>query len=304
MNPVEKTVTKHTADPNARNSFTYAGVLEIVNPRLLVSDIPWQRGSAFNTEESNPTTRQHLGEDSKAERLTIFTLLCGDHENSQRECLKALLGSTNPQQTDIRIAKINVSPETDRLVSESGATKVYTYDRPIGKYRIMRDMFWDATHPITTEYLVWLDDNAFIRDGKWIRAMLNLKKKQKEKVGMFGPRMVYTADAPAMKNMQKWCSAAPWFRNRHWQTPTGGLAPNGHCIHYCASWFFMLSTEAMRTADIPDPRLHHKLGDIVIGAQLHQNDYKLKDANSQKTLVYTPPSKHGVQREKPDHTPW
>ena len=305
--PIQKSVEKPIFNQEARKKYGVGEIFVIEEPKLVAKHVEWQPGSAFYMNEEQKTFElpKVIAQTPFAGSLTVFLLMCGHNDNIQRECLKEIVKTRALQHITLRVAAVNISENMKRILADAQADKVYWYSDERGKYRIMRDMFWDSEAPITTEYVVWFDDNAFIRDSSWIIKLKKEIKAQKlPNVAMFGARMIYKPESRVFSSFDKWAKTSHWYRTAHWQTESGGVAPNGDCVHYCAGWFFALSTEALKNSNIPDKRLVHRYGDIAVGAQLHQNGYLVKDFNSNKKLVYTPPTNQGVQRVKPNHLPW
>lgn len=305
--PIQNSVEKINFDAKSRKIYCVDDIFVVDEPKLTAKHVEWQPGSSFYMNEEQkvfelPKITEKTPFDGS---LTVFLLLCGHHDNIQRECLKEIVKTRALQHIVLRVAAVSVSENIKKMLESAQVDKMYWYDEPCGKYKIMRDMFWDSSAPIVTEYITWFDDNAFIRDSSWvIKLRKEIKSQKLNNVVMFGSRMVYKPDARVFSNFKKWSEGGNWYRNALWQTESGGVAPNGDCVHYCSGWFFTLRTDALRICDIPDSRLVHKYGDIAVGAQLHQNGYLIKDFNSNKKLVYTPAGNQGVQRVKPNHLPW
>jgi hypothetical protein len=102
-----------------------------------------------------------------------------------------------------------------------------------------------------------------------------------------------------------WFRNADWFRNVQLRLPNKQmLATNGSCIDFAVGYFWALSTETMRQANIPDVRLNHNGGDITIGAQVHQVGGRIKDFNAGKKHVWCPTKEKGGRRGYSETFPW
>lgn len=222
------------------------------------------------------------------QRLTVCVLLYGDFVDLHRRCLNSIVSTVPGHRLDLRVACNQVCPPTMEYLRALPITKVYPDYGSRRKYTAMREMFWDSACPITTEWIVWFDDDSYARDGKWLHALDNMLAtiRPEHRVGMLGQKMYHPLQPRSGSDPRQWFRAAPWFRGRPFRDRFGRPAPNGNAIHFCTGGFFVLNASAMRNCDIPDSRLNHN-GDVALGEQLWQNGWELRQFNDNKQYVHT-----------------
>lgn len=297
-------------DPKAPHPWLYPEP-ELPEPVLLATHIPWQPGSEHNNPQP-PATFEPLKDETGRQldhlelggKITICVLCYGNFHQTHRTCLDSIHKTVPRERRDLRIACNQCPTETIKLARSLEPTVVYVNDTNKLKYPTMRQMFWDPSNPITTAWVAWFDDNAWVRHLNWVNIVADDIHRQTEAVAAFGPRMYRTFKLAGSKDPRNWFREADWYQGLDFRTKRGNAAPNGDTIHFCADWFFLLRTDAIRRCNIPDPRLGQKGGDIALGEQLYQNGYKIKDFNSAKNLVFTPPASQGLRRGGKEPFPW
>lgn len=257
---------------------------------------------AMQPEQPKPHTpqpQQHPGaglydimDDPKiGGKVTICVLLYGDeYENLHRRCLNSIVSTVPPSRMDLRVALNQPGPGTQSYVKTLPVTKTYIDYRNRRKYPAMRQMFWDAEDPIQTKWVLWFDDDSYARHPKWLRAAVEciLAQPDSANVGMLGQKMRHPLQVqPAKKDPRQWFKGAPWWRNRDFRNKRGQPAPNGDQIHFVVGGFWAISMAAIKTCDIPCPRLNHNGGDVCIGEQLYQGGFAMKQFNDDKKFVHT-----------------
>lgn len=101
-------------------------------------------------------------------RITICVLCYGPHPQLAKTCLSSILATIPPERLDLRIGLNEVHPDTFAYVKTLPVTKIYANSLNRYKYPVMRDMFWDEQRPITTNYVVWFDDDTWVVNPNWI----------------------------------------------------------------------------------------------------------------------------------------
>ena len=281
-------------------------------PLLLATHIPWQVGSEFNNPpapeicpvEPPIIPGQSLEYFELGGRLTVCVLCFGNYFQSQKACLDSIIKTLPRERLDLRVACNACSAQTIDYVRGLQPTALYVNATNIYKYPAMRQMFWDPVYPLTTNYVAWFDDNTWVKHLNWVNILADDIHRQKPTVGAYGPRVYRTFKLHNAKDPRNWFRTASWHKGLDFRSTRGNAIPNGDTSHFCSDWFFVLSTSAIRRCEIPDPRLLQKGGDIVIGEQLYQNGYAIKDFNSAKNLVYTPPVGQGLKRGRKEQLPW
>jgi GT2 family glycosyltransferase len=173
----------------------------------------------------------------------------------------------------------------DGLVDNGLVTKHYRHQTNDKKYPVMREMFWDPAHPITTNWVVWFDDDSIAdRNRQWVYLLLQkIIDAKAGGAGLVGPKFFWDLK-PGQAEHYK---SRPWYRGRAFCDRHGKESPNGTKIVFAAGGFWAMATEALRAADVPDPALGHNGGDYTIGAQLWQHGYSVASWNSNKQFVHT-----------------
>lgn len=239
-------------------------------------------------------------------RFTVFVLGHGEYHTLFQRCIASLLTANGHRRLDIRVA---LNQPNKKMLEYATAfpkeviSKVYVDHGTRRKYPAMREMFWDALHPITTKYLMWFDDDSHVGDSKWL-VKLGEAIVANHPLGcrMYGPKYFH-AVSPTSKSALgiEWFKQARWWKNE-WLHLSGGQrrAPNGNQIVFASGGFWALATETMRAADIPDVRLNHNGGDITIGCQLVQAGGKLFNFTPDKSIViWSDAKRRGFQESFP-----
>lgn len=210
--------------------------------------------------------------------FTICVLLFGDHTVLGHRCLSSIIRACSAAvPAHLRVGLNAVSNRTERFVAtliESGfllEDHVWRSAANIHKYPMMRRMFYDKDRPIETPYVMWFDDDSFIKE---------------EMVGAspsFLQRVLDTMDPPAgskaaaaamcgaiytmglMGSQQQFIEDQPWYR--------GKKIP--HSVHFATGGWWTISTSALRQLDYPWPNLDHRGGDVMLGHSLVQNNLVL-----------------------------
>jgi GT2 family glycosyltransferase len=95
------------------------------------------------------------------------------------------------------------------------------------------------------------------------------------------------------KNWEDGGSSIDWFKGAKWfskglkSKPGAAPSSNGSIIDFVAGGFMALGMDAIRQGDIPDKRLYHNGGDIVVGEQVNQAGFKIKMFNKGKIFVHS-----------------
>lgn len=238
-------------------------------------------------------------------KLTVFVLCYGDHYRIAHRCLSSIVNTLPPHRLDLRVAGNECCQKTIEYVESLKPTKTYFTPKPRRKYPAMREMFFDQDCPIQTPYIVWFDDDTWTQNAKWAQNLVQtIITNDKNKVGLYGWKMLSSLRIGKGKDDRKWFEQAKWFRGSMFQNKRGGAAPNGDKIFFVPGYFWALKTKLIYEQDIPDVRLNHNGGDITIGCQVYQGGYKIRDFNKNKTQVSCPPKEKGGRRGYREGFPW
>ncbi len=224
-------------------------------------------------------------------KVTVFVLLYGPaaYHDMHKKCLNAIISTIPAGRMDLRIGSNALCREScefvDKLVAAGTVSKHYRHATNDKKYPVMREMFNDPDHPITTKWLLWFDDDTIAdRHQRWCHLLLQqIIAGYDANCHMYGAKYIWTLQ----NGQSQWMKSRPWYRGKPFRSANGKPVANGDKIIFAAGGFWALSTEAMRVCDIPDANLGHNGGDYTIGEQLYQGGFELKAWNGQKQFVHT-----------------
>ncbi len=224
-------------------------------------------------------------------KLTVFVLCYGNYPDLARRCIDNILRTTPAGRIQLRILLNDCCKETiDYVRTLPYVGKVYLSEQNILKYPLMRRAFHDSLFPIQTKYLIWFDDDSYPCSPDWLNKLADqIVIRHPAGDRLFGWQYLHD-----LKNFTKgghrpdnWFKAATWYRGEPFLVDGHRKAPNGSMISFVAGGFWALHTDTMRQAQIPDARLTHHGGDIVIGAQVAQAGYGICNFNIGKKFVFS-----------------
>jgi hypothetical protein len=254
------------------------------DPRLRILQIPWKPPANLTKKQQIITGDDYLQGNRVTGKFTVFVFCFGDYESTHRRCLDSIFATIPRDKVQVRIAAVAVGPASQSYLQSLPAQKVYWYERPTPKYRVMRDLFWDEHNPIDSKYVIWFDDNAYVANGNWLSMLIDDVNLQTDQVGMYGLRLYYRLRL-GDTDPRVWFYQQPWHNGQPFRTHKGSPAPNGDTIHFGADWFWVLSTQAMQDCNIPTLGMPHVGGDIIMGEQLYQHGYSIKPFNLGHSMV-------------------
>lgn len=245
-------------------------------------------------------------------RYTVFVLCSGDYPDLAKRCIGDIVRTMPRDRLDLRVAMSAVGNETKRYLNSltpGVITRLYDFPEGDKKYVVMRKMFNDPEYPILTQYLVWFDDDTFVVDDSWpIELAKEIAANHLRQYRLYGFRYLHDPKSCAdPENPLKWFKEAKWWRDRQLLDNVPGwssVSENGTIIPFAAGYFWALHADTMRFAQIPDERLNHNGGDITIGAQVLQADFRLCDFNTGKKYVSCPTRDQGGRRGYSEAFPW
>jgi hypothetical protein len=224
-------------------------------------------------------------------KFTVFVLLYGPqaYHPLHRLCLDSLISTVPVGRMDLRIGSNALCTESvayvDQLIAQGVVTKHYRHDGNDKKGPVMREMFWDDTHPINTRWVLWFDDDSICsRDPMWLSTLSQtIVQGYPQNNHMYGAEFSFELSAEQIR----YYKSRPWFRDKPLRTLQKQPAANGNKVFFAAGGFWALSLDALRKCDIPDMTLLHNGTDVCIGEQLHQGGFGLQTWNGRKQFVYT-----------------
>lgn len=220
-------------------------------------------------------------------RITAFVLMYGDYPEMHRACLDSLILTTTRDRLEVRVVSNQLGDRSRRYVEElrAGGAIAHHLANPgnPGKYPAMRAAFRDDGRPIATDYLLWLDDDTICDgDPHWLRRLVDLIAREHPRgARMFGPPF----SIGLQPGQRDWIRAGSWYRGRPLRDRHGRETPTGDRVHFVVGSFWALHVPTMLECDIPDPRIVHNGGDVMIGEQLHQMGHRFAAFASSKSVV-------------------
>jgi hypothetical protein len=225
-------------------------------------------------------------------RVTVFVLCYGDHAYLARRCIDSIRKTVPAQALDLRVGLNAVCPDTRAYVLEQEATKVYDHEANDLKYPLMREMFHDPEHPITSNYVVWFDDDSYVVSPAWLQRLCESVIANHPQGGrLYGITFVhdFARYQRAGHRPDLWFRQAPWYRGLDFLSGRQAryASPNGAAVRFVSGGFWAVASDVIAAAGIPDERLRLNGGDIVIGEQVRQAGYKIVHFNGNKELVHS-----------------
>jgi len=207
--------------------------------------------------------------------FTIFVLLYGDWTPLAMRCIDSIIdGATEVCPENIRVGVNQGSAETydylSLLVNDGRLydCNIYWSQENIHKYPMMRQMFYDPDNPIETDYVMWFDDDSFIKPRNDAAFLRDIESSINNR-GVGGmPQMlggVYTIRL--MPQQEEWIKAQPWY--------TGSRISNP--MRFATGGWWVLDTQIMRSLDYPWKCLDHRGGDVMLGAAIEQQGIVLRN---------------------------
>jgi ADP-heptose:LPS heptosyltransferase/GT2 family glycosyltransferase len=241
-------------------------------------------------------------------KITICVLCYGPYPQLAKTCLSSILATIPPDRIDLRIGLNEAHPDTFAYVKTLPVTKIYANSLNRYKYPVMRDMFWDEQRPITTNYVVWFDDDTWVVTPNWINDLCQtIIDNHPRNYRLFGSLMYHDLAMYAKNgnDPSTWFKSADWYCGRNFRMRGSQKEQsNGSVIDFVTGWCWAIATEAIRKANIPDTRLGHNGGDIVCGEAIHQAGFEIKQWNMGKSLVACPTMANGGRRGYSEKFPW
>lgn len=236
-------------------------------------------------------------------KITVCVLLFGKEHKLHRRCLTSIATTAPPSRMDLRIACNQTPLATMNFIKTMPASKVYCDNKRRRKFQAMRQMFHDKDNPIETSWIVWFDDTAYVQDSCWLHSLAEVivNQQPESRVALIGRKMQYTLIV-RRKDPRKWFRNAPWFKKIGFCNRRGTASPNGDRIQFVASNFFAISHKAVLACDIPDTRITQSGGGIVIGAQISQGRFQIKQFNTDRRIIQE--THQGQKRGYSEKYPW
>lgn len=207
--------------------------------------------------------------------FTVCLLTFGDHLPLAQRCLNSIVASADWSLIrEIRIGRNEISNATaEYLAAKAREIPVPVlffeerYGRNVGKYPLMRRIFYDRDLPVTTERVMWFDDDSFVRPPQ-LKSWWGEVARLAERADFIGPRYHIFLTPSQWRAVQ----AQPWY-NRV-PPPTTRKA-----MFFQGGWW-VSRFELLKRWDYPFPELYHNGGDVMLGELLRQQDIRREHFNT------------------------
>lgn len=202
--------------------------------------------------------------------FSVNALFYGDHTPLAARLLKGFLATADWSLIDdVRFAFNAVAEKTRQCVTavaDSLPVPCHIYEerngRNVGKYPLVRRMFYDPVRPITSSRIMWFDDDTYFRDGTnsdwWLRVWTLAQKHV-----LVGSRYRMLTRG----NQYMAVPLQPWY--------TGKAFSKKQRFIFCTGGWWVADAAVLRKWDYPFPELHHNGGDTMLGEVIRQQGYSL-----------------------------
>lgn len=199
--------------------------------------------------------------------FSVNVLFYGDHAPLAVRCLSGLLRTADWSLVDdVRFAFNAVSTATQQYVTQVGhdlPVPCYLY-RPqhgvnVGKYPLMRRMFYDPRVPLRSSRVMWFDDDTYFRptaSAAWWSEVWQLSQQWKL-IGSLYHMLSRGRQYLAVPQQ-------PWYTGKQ-------LLPR-HRFTFCTGGWWVADFAMLRRWEYPFPELHHNGGDTMLGELCRQQD--------------------------------
>lgn len=256
----------------------------VVPPPVPVPPSPQTGADGISVENPNgyPT----------APAFTVFALCYGEFPDMHHRFLSALTRTTPAREFEVRVFCNALGPASRAVVDpfcRSRATRVYRSEKNLFKYPAMRRMFHDPEAPISSSWIIWLDDDSMCdinpNWGNNLRQTIAAARAKDPSVALVGD--IRRTDLSNPRHLD-WLRRASWHKGR----PTRGRqrdvpVPNGSSVYFVSGGCWAMKTSMIVDAQVPDVRLQHNGGDVCIGEQVYQSGGTMVLWNQNKQQVVT-----------------
>lgn len=260
--------------------------LKVASPGNLASAVEFKQPTKAEAASNCPLDHPTIGG-----KLTVCVLCYGNFPSLARTCLASLYNSKHSDRFEIRVFANGCCQETVNYLQSLPLKRLIISPINLFKAAACRALWHDEEYPITTPYVVWLDDDSFAVDLNWPTVLVNtIVANHPQGARLYGIKFIHDLRMyrQAGHDPNAWFKQARWYRDRPWCV-SGGTQPtsNGTVIPFVSGGFLAISNQVIKEADIPDERLLHNGIDATIGAQVYQAGYSVKDFNRNKKFVHS-----------------
>lgn len=206
--------------------------------------------------------------------VSVCVLLYGPYPQLAERLLASIEDSNPPHKllADIRIGVNAVCSDTRKLVWDFAGNKmlhvpVYVYDAGynVGKYPLMRRMFYDPARPVA-ERIMWFDDDSYLTTAgpAWWRQVNQLAERHV----LVGQTWTIRQRGRQYLGIQ----AQPWY--------TGKPVSESHKFFFCTGGWWVADSGFLKRWDYPFLELYHNGGDSILGELVRQQGGKIAKFDS------------------------
>ncbi len=221
--------------------------------------------------------------------FTCCVLLYGDYPELAQRCLNdSLLAFLALDEAyELRIGINEISEATWGVIHEvvarvAGKTTLFgaADGGNLCKYPMARKMFYEL--PLTTPYVMWFDDDAYIHSGLEIAPWRDKIVTLMQDADVIGAkyRQSFTG------RQRDWIQAQPWY---------AGKPPRAYADFIQGSWW-TVRTEVLTRFNWPTPDFVHCGGDSMFGELCRQQDLRMRQF---KDHLGINADKYGRESESP-----
>lgn len=223
--------------------------------------------------------------------ITLSVLCFGDHVLLAQRCVESVITLCTAAKGDNPVKRVmlfaNSASSALRDYLQSASTRLQSCDVEVQscihernwyKYPLMRTLILphtltsifanvvtgSAPTPLTSEYLMWFDDDSYIKTPtkEWLQTTI----AKMQDCDMMGS--VYTVDAGSR---EEWITKQTWWRGKPFEKRNGKSR-----LRFATGGWWIARMSMLQALDFPPATLRHNGGDSLLGEMMRQNDYKLK----------------------------
>lgn len=205
------------------------------------------------------------------EDVVIHLLMYGDFPHLHKRVLDSL--QTFAKGIRVKVWCNQVCDSTLLRLSklkEDTRWLVYFSSENKPKYQVMRQLFDHFKRPVgerdEAKWVVWLDDDSFIRDHDWFERTTKFIEDNPEAAYIGQCWYVHY-----LSGQQEFVKDSKWYKGVDVEmcpTKKPGVKKPG--ISFAQGGYWWLKADVLRLLDWPDARLNHNGGDTLLGEAVRQ----------------------------------
>lgn len=206
----------------------------------------------------------------------------------QKMCLDSFLTTTQPDQLDVRVVMLGSDNDTRKMVQDyiqaGFVSQAYVFSQNTDKFSAMARVWHDNACRITSDWVLWADD-CIIADARpdWLSATMQLitTARNTHNAHLFGVKYGQTV-TPAFRD---WIKSAQWYKKKQLRNKNGQSDNAGTLTYFVQPQCFIASRDAIDKGGLPDPHANHQAGAVIIGEQVYQQGFGVRQFNSDGQLL-------------------